>query len=138
MFRRYALVEKQTEDSFSDASNSILVDDDKQSMINYIIEKIPDVSMYLKSADEDMLFIQYVTLFVAYRLPLNTIAYLLFLGVVQWFLNSNTYSIRYSETVKQFWNIGRRLFKGTFIRLMGGGKSLAGDEGLVPKNHAHV
>ena len=48
----------QTDDSFSDASNSIHVYVDTQSMINDIIEKIPDVLMYLKSAGQDLLFLE--------------------------------------------------------------------------------
>jgi len=40
----------QTDDSFSDASISIHVDVDTQSMINDIFEKIPAVFMYLKMA----------------------------------------------------------------------------------------
>ena len=48
----------------------------------------------------------------AHRLPLNNISYLLFLDIVQWFSNSHTHSMCYSETVKQFWHNGRKLFKG--------------------------
>ena len=106
-------------------SNSIHVDVDTQSMINNIFEKIPAVFMYLKSAGQDRTFLQYmyVTLLAAHRLRLNNIAFLLFLDVVRWFSNSITHSMRYRETVKQFWNIGRTLFKGTFIRFMSGLKN---------------
>ena len=95
-------------------------------MINDIIEKIPDVLMYLKSAGQDRTFLQYVTLLASTQSSTeqySRTSYLLFLDVVQWFSNSHTHSMCYSETVKQFLNIGRKLFKGTFIRFMGGWKN---------------
>ena len=54
------------------------------------------------------------------RFPMDNIAFVLFLDVVRWYGLDRSTFMRYSDTVKLFWQTGLRLFHGRFLRFMGG------------------
>ena len=54
--------------------------------------------------------------------PTNNIAYLLFSDIVNFFSLDSPYSIQYHSETKQFWSLGYKIFKGKFLRFMGGDK----------------
>lgn len=54
---------------------------------------------------------------------MKNIVYLLFLDLVEWFSLENGHQMRYTQEVKQFWKVGGKLFKGNFLRFMGGWKN---------------
>lgn len=55
--------------------------------------------------------------------PLDNIAFKLFMDVVNWYHVGNTSTMRYSDITKMFWRTGYKLFRGKFLRFMGGFKN---------------
>ena len=52
------------------------------------------------------------------QFPMTNIAFQLWSDVVQWFGNTDTRQMRYSqESLKFFW-VGKKLFDGRFVRFM--------------------
>ena len=62
------------------------------------------------------MYVKFTTLLAERKLPLSNIAYLLFVGVVDWFSLDSTRDMRYVDDVKRFWRIELILFKGKFLR----------------------
>ena len=60
--------------------------------------------------------------------PTNNLAYRLFLDVLNFYNTRNIHATRYDEKTKRFWMLGFRLFRGKFIRFMGGLKSTNSDQ----------
>ena len=54
---------------------------------------------------------------------MDNIAYQLFLDVIKFHANNNIHSMGYMTEVKEFWALGYKLFRGKFIRFMGGYKA---------------
>ena len=54
--------------------------------------------------------------------PMDNIAFRLFMDVVRFLSLPTSAGMRYSNDVKQFWRTGYLLFKGKFLRFMGGPK----------------
>lgn len=98
-------------------------DDEERKSIKLIIDLIPSVLDTLKQHNQVDAFIKFNKLLAGNKIPMTNIAYLLFIDVVEWFSNENTHQMRYSDEVKQFWRIGLKLFKGKFLRFMGGWKN---------------
>ena len=68
---------------------------------------------------EETEYVSFNRLLAEEKIPMDNIAFLLFLDVVRWFsLDGYTTSMRYSEEVKLFLCTGLRLFGGRFLRFM--------------------
>ena len=94
----------------------------QQQIYDKIIKSLPGAIRTLILHAKETSFVKFVSLLEEEKLPMTNIA-LLFLDVVEWFSKGNTHNMRYSPEVKQFWRIGYKLFKGKFLRFMGGLKN---------------
>ena len=60
--------------------------------------------------------------------PTDNISYRLFLDVLHFYSTTNIHAVRYCDSTKKFWSLGFRLFKGRFLRFMGGIKSISSNK----------
>ena len=112
----------QTEDIFMLSYSNL--DDAVKQFLKKINAVLPQALSYL---NENHDLPQWLTLFQSLSertLPLDNIAYKLFMNVVAWFSKRNSSGMRYNETVRRFWRTGKQLFKGKFIRFMSGLKNV--------------
>ena len=99
-----------------------------------LISLIPSVVSSLQNTKHLDIFLKYTRLLSDGALPLENIAHLLFEDVVQFFSQTDTTTtMRYSTDVKKFWNIGLKIFRGKFLRFMGGPKH----RGRIVEGSAH-
>ena len=87
-----------------------------------LVKILPTVLSSLKDSGKLEEYILYNKLVAEKRFPLDNIAFLLFNDVVRWFGSEHSTQFRYSEECKLFWNTGFKLFRGRFLRFMGGPK----------------
>ena len=87
------------------------------------LRELPDVLKSLKAADHLETYMKFNRMLAEDTFPFRNIAYLLFLDVVNWFSQDSTSQMRYDEDVKRFWRLGLKLFKGRFLKFMGGLKN---------------
>ncbi|KAH3776262.1 hypothetical protein DPMN_177682 [Dreissena polymorpha] len=84
-------------------------------------DKLPLVYQRRKESGHLQLYIQWYNLTAEDEIPRNNISFLLFLDTVEWFSCKTTSEMRYIRPeTKKFWEVGYRLFKGKFLRYMGG------------------
>ena len=103
-------------------------DTEYQEEIKELHNLIPGVLRNLKTENQVETYMKFNKMVAESTFPLTNIGYLLFLDIVNWFSNKSTSQMRYSEDVKRFWRIGLKLFKGRFIRFMGGLKNIGQGE----------
>ena len=60
--------------------------------------------------------------------PTDNISYRLFLDVLHFYSTTNIHAVRYCDSTKKVWSLGFRLFKGRFLRFMGGIKSISSNK----------
>ena len=109
-------------------SEEINIDVDTDCDLQELTELLPSVVKSLKDCGKYEDYISFNQLISKGKFPLDNIAFLLFLDVVRWYsLDKSTTCMRYSEPCKLFWKTGFKLFRGRFLRFMGG-----------PKNKGHV
>ena len=126
----------QTDDSIVLKSN---MSDEERELADSIIQMIPDVLTYLKTAGKEEMFQKFTKILADERLPLTNIAFLLLLDVVEWYSVENTHCMRYTDEVKRFWNIGLKLFKGKFLRYMSGWKNQGQNaKGITKPEHSCI
>lgn len=103
---------------------------DKKEMLHIISEMtmlLPKVIETLKLCGRHTEWVNFMRLVSKGEFPLDNIAYQLFLDVVKFYSSSNIHSMRYTKDVKDFWALGYKLFRGKFIRFMGGYKTINQD-----------
>lgn len=109
--------------SITDTEDNVDEDETNSNEFKELCNLFPKVIENLKNADQLETYMQYNRMVADNSFPLQNIAYLLFLDVVNWFSNETTSQMRYSEDVRKFWRVGLKLFKGKFIRFMSGLKN---------------
>ena len=96
-----------------------------RAMVDEMTALIPAVLLNLQKAGKLNSYVKFQRMLAKDCFPLDNIAFLLFLDVVNWFSNSNTCTMRYEyEETIQFWMIGFCLFHGKWLRFMSGQKNL--------------
>ncbi len=93
---------------------------ERSDLITELESLLPRVTAFLKERDQLDDWTSFMRQLSEGTFPTNNLAYKLFLDVVKLHEQGSIYAMRYSPTVKQFWAVGYRLFKSTFIRFMGG------------------
>ena len=99
-------------------------DENSDSDLETVTRLIPKVLKNLKKAGREESFAKFIKLSSEDRFPLDNIAFLLFLDVVNFFSATTTTQMKYEypETL-QFWNVGLKLFHRRFLRFMSGPKN---------------
>ena len=95
---------------------------DEQLLIE-MKEKFPRVAQWIKEHHKIDAWMNFFDLIDKGVFPPNTIAYQLWLDVVQYMSCDNIHTMRYKSDIVSFWSCGYKLFKGKFVRFMGGPKS---------------
>ena len=96
--------------------------------MTYIMSLIPSVVTTLRENGLGDVLPQFFKSVADGRMPLDNIAFLLWIEVLRWFNLDNTTAMRYSEDTKKFWKLGYRLFGGKFVRYMSGFKHMSSAE----------
>ena len=115
-------------------------DESNQIIIDEMTRLLPSVYNELQSREHHLLWVQFLRMVSKGEFPMDNIAYQLFLDVIKFHANKNIHSMRYTTEVKEFWALGYKLFRGKFIRFMGGYKASgrldveAGRKNLSPQN----
>ena len=107
-----------TIDNDNDASNDSYHEpnvhtDSELDLICSALQKLEECNM----KDE---FITFFKLVIHNKFPLQNLALHLFLDVVRFHGLKNPSQMTYSPNIKLFWKTGQHLFKGKFLRFMGG------------------
>lgn len=89
-----------------------------------LMSLLPDVMTYLKDNNKLDMFLNFMTVLHNKSLPLDNIAFLLFMDVVKFYSCNTTRKMKYNPVCKKFWHLGRKLFHGKFINFMSGYKHL--------------
>ena len=76
------------------------------------VELLPAVLKNLKQAGKLDGYTKFMEMIAYDRFPMDNIAHLLFLDVIEWFSLENGAAMRYNDKVKMFWRLGWRLFRG--------------------------
>lgn len=120
--------------SKADHKKQLIFDDEKQPenensdevkdpLLEEVIALIPNVLQEFRKHGQEKKFLLFMRLVESESIPLENIAWLLFLDVMQWFSLETTSQMRYSDTVKSFWTIGMLLFGHRFLHFLGGLKN---------------
>lgn len=112
-----------TEKSQSDKEVLAQTDISKSEEITRLENLAPAVAECMKSEGHLHTWLTFHEMIKDKTFPMDNICFKLFMDVVRFLGNSNTSSMRYSKEVKSFWTAGFRLFRGRFLRFMGGQKS---------------
>lgn len=97
--------------------------DEDKDLIHKLRSLIPSALPYLKETGNVSNWISFFELLSQGKFPTENLALKLFLDVVRFYSSCNITGMRYSADVKQFWSLGYILFKGKFVRFMGGYKN---------------
>ena len=97
--------------------------DEDTEMIDRIVALLPGVIRELKCHSHDKNFEAFMSRVYERSFPLDNIAFLLFLDVVQWFSLDNTSQMRYSDSVKSFFRIAGVIFGQKLLRFLSGQKN---------------
>jgi hypothetical protein len=97
----------------------------------YIVEMLQEMSKLLPAVLNNLheagilsTYHKFMSLVNSKKFPLDNIAFLLFLDVVNWFSTDKTSEMRYEfQATSQFWMIGYALFHSRFLRFMTGEKN---------------
>ena len=96
-----------------------------------VLNKMEEIFGKIKDAGQELAFVSLFTMILEDIFPFHSIAFLLFSEFVIWLSNSSTTCMRYSDTSKEFWWTGMKMFGGRFVRFMQGfkhkGSILAGE-----------
>ena len=87
---------------------SIITYDDmitEKKLVDQIAGMLPKVIKTLKEYEQEDMFLKFNQLLKDRKKPMQNIAYLLFMDLVEWHSLDNSYQMRYSEDVKQFWRV---------------------------------
>ena len=76
---------------------------------------LSEVIKFCKKNEQFETIKQFFKLIKHKQFPPNQIAYLLFLAVVKLLSSENARQIRYANEIKQFWQMGSKLFHGKFL-----------------------
>jgi hypothetical protein len=113
----------QTKDTVSiDVSD---IDERDRPEYEELLNIIPSVIANFKAAGLGDTYLKFCRLISSGKFDMHHISLLLFLDVVEFFSTDNTCGMRYRfpETIR-FWQVGRKLFHGRFLRFMGGSKNI--------------
>ncbi len=101
------------------------VDDNYNEKCQRFIERTPNVLQHLRNNGMLDIFCMLWELLERRRFPMDNICLSLFADVVKWYgSESSTTTMRYSVMTKLFWRTGYKLFKGKFLKFMGGFKNI--------------
>ena len=98
----------------------ICIDKDNPTTIKVeqMIELLPSVAEQIGNKSDIEQWLQFFQLIKSGDFPQDNIAYQLFLDVILFYSTQNIHAMQYSDSSKQFWALGMRLFKSKFIRFM--------------------
>ena len=97
--------------------------DENEIILQRFVELLPSAIPQLKESGNLELWLQFIKLVGEGEFPMENICLKLFLDVVKFYSGCDIYAMRYANEVKLFWTLGYILFKGKFLRFMGGIKS---------------
>ena len=83
---------------------------------------LPNLLQNLRVTKQVHDFMSLARLIATNRFPLDNISFALLLDVARFYSLSNTRNMTYPDSTKLFWRVGYKLFHGSFIRFMSGGK----------------
>ena len=83
---------------------------DMLANIVQIATLIPSVLSYLKDNNQYDIFFKFMNLLADRKMPLDNIAYQLFVDAVNFYSCQDKRLMRYNDVTKKFWFIGRKLF----------------------------
>ena len=117
--------DEENEDNLSSELRglSLIDDDDDRALLDELSHLLPSVLDSLSNSNQKETFMKFARMVASGQFPMNNIAYLLFMDVVDWFSSDSTTKMRYSEDTKKFWRVGLKLFRGKFLRFMSGMKN---------------
>ena len=84
---------------------------------------LPNLLKVLRESKQVHDFMSLVRLIATNQFALDNISFALLLDVARFYSLQNTCSMTYPDSTKVFWRVGYKLFHGSFIRFMSGGKS---------------
>ena len=86
-------------------------------------ELLPNLLESLAESNKQHDFMSLVRLIAQKKFPMDNIAFSLLLDVARFYSLPTTRHMTYPDCTKQFWRVGYKLFHGSFLRFMSGGKS---------------
>ena len=96
----------------------------KEEFVLSVTEILPALYDILYEEDQTDIIERFLHLVSTGEFPLQNIAYILFLDVVNWYSKKTTTLMRYQTAALNFWKVGYRLFHGKFLRFISGQKSM--------------
>ena len=116
--------EEEKDDLSAELRGLSLIDDNENSaLLDELSQLLPAVLDALHNSNQKETFMKFARMVAGGQFPMNNIAYLLFMDVIEWFASDSTTNMRYSEDTKKFWRVGLKLFRGKFLRFMSGMKN---------------
>ena len=107
---------------FTFADNHETEDNAQRSENAQISDQFHTVMDKVREAGQESFFVTFLTLILNDNFPFESIAFILFSEYVTWLSLASTTTMRYSETSKEFWWAGMKMFGGRFVRFMQGFK----------------
>ncbi|CAH1798622.1 unnamed protein product [Owenia fusiformis] len=106
----------------------------ENEMYDEINKLLPEVIANLAREGVLTSVYKFIKLVADGEFPIENMAFLCFLDVVEWYSHDSTTRMRYKyPSTTKFWRIGWRLFKGKYMRFMAGTKN-KGTGSLDPKS----
>lgn len=117
-----------------DCSELLEEEDNVKKAVKELQELLPSVTAHLDKSGRLHDWVHFFHLVDRREFNMNHIAVQLFLDVVKFSGLDNIREMRYTPEVKRFWTVGQSLFKGKFLRFMGGFKTYSNvlEHGITP------
>lgn len=110
------------------------MDREKENCVTILEDLIPGIYDYLAGTELLPDFVNFLKILSTQKFPLDNIAFRLLLDVSHWYSCGSTNRMTYSNQTKLFWRVGYKLFHGSFLRFMSGGKN----EGRLIQEQNHL